>query len=682
VRNLETLAEKAKFTRRGPVPPTFDVNRVYSDAVLQGWRFWTRGWSLLRALVLGIAWWFCLRLLGFPMRAKLVYARWARQEMVRQGAVFIKLGQMLSTRVDAFSPEVVDELSRLQDQVPGFDFRVVQAVIEADLGAPLRQLFAKVDPVPLAAASLGQVHAATLNDGADVVVKVLRPGLAERFAIDLTWMLFMAERVSRWRWLLRLFGASPQTPYVRLVERLGISLYQQLDLWQEGLHGERFARNFASVPQVGAPAIYWSHTSTRILTQERIYGYRFDDEQGIRNAGIDYIAMAETGIRAFTKQIFEDAFFHADTHPGNVFVTADSRLIYLDFGMVEVIDEEFQAVLVEMFIHVIQQDWSAFLDDMVRADIVPAEVSRERLLPIFTEVWAAQLGFSSKRYTLQDVSDRFYAIMQEHPFRLPERFLFLTRTAASMEGVVYRANPHFKFLPVALPFFAKLVLSRVDVENPWLIREMLRSSHQGQSLERMLNLVRMAIDDDPAQMQQLTEQLVDVLTHPKAVPVRDALFQRALTGDMDTLVSQMPEGVVLSDGAWKKLACFLGSDAGKAWILNVLEHPQSHTVVGTWLQVARPGTLHVAWTEEILAHWFDDHVFTRRLLLALHRTLPHVKLPLTKLIETVDWTSLLTQRLPGVSWSLMKTAFGYLLDPQWSMRLGRDLIVRSRSKQS
>ena len=144
MRNLETLAEKAKFTRRGPVPPTFDVNRVYSDAVLQGWRFWTRGWSLLRALVLGIAWWFCLRLLGFPMRAKLVYARWARQEMVRQGAVFIKLGQMLSTRVDAFSPEVVDELSRLQDQVPGFDFRVVQAVIEADFAVFDRERLERV----------------------------------------------------------------------------------------------------------------------------------------------------------------------------------------------------------------------------------------------------------------------------------------------------------------------------------------------------------------------------------------------------------------------------------------------------------------------------------------------------------------------------------------------------------
>src|SRR3989338_4481190 len=179
--------------------------------------------------------------------------------------------------------------------------------------------------------------------------------------------------------------------------------------------------------------------------------------------------MAEIGIRAFTKQIFEDAFFHADTHPGNIFVTPDSRLIYLDFGMVEYIDEKFQQELVEMFIHVVQQDWDAFYNDMVQADIMPAEVDKERVLPIFREVTAAQLGYSDRRYTLAEVSQKYYAVMRDYPFRLPDRFLFLTRTAASMEGVVFRADPAFKFLPVALPFFSKLVLSRVDVENPWII---------------------------------------------------------------------------------------------------------------------------------------------------------------------------------------------------------------------
>ncbi|MEB3329117.1 MAG: AarF/UbiB family protein, partial [Candidatus Sericytochromatia bacterium] len=299
---------------RGPVPPTYDPDRLRADAELAGRPFRERRAAFRWALLLTLGWILLLWLLPGVRGLRVRFARWARREMVRQGAVFIKFGQMLSTRVDAFPEEVLAELALLQDQVPPFPFEEVRATIEEDLGEPLHRLFHHFEPRPLAAASLGQVHAATLPTGEDAVVKVLRPGLAERFAIDLVLMREFAQWLERHPRFLRLLGASPDTPYVVLVDRLGVSCYQQLDLWTEGLHGEKFARNFARMPRITAPGIYWSHVSTRVLTQERIYGVRFDDERAIRAAGIDYMEMAALGIRAFTKQIFEDAFFHADTH--------------------------------------------------------------------------------------------------------------------------------------------------------------------------------------------------------------------------------------------------------------------------------------------------------------------------------------------------------------------------------
>jgi predicted unusual protein kinase regulating ubiquinone biosynthesis (AarF/ABC1/UbiB family) len=618
---------------RGPNPPTYDPERLAAEADAAGAAFRERKWAFTRALVRFGLWLAWLFLTGFRTQTQVAFARWARQEMVAQGAVYIKLGQMLSTRVDAFSAEVLAELAHLQDKVPPFPFAYVRETVEADLGAPLADLFAFFDEAPLAAASLGQVHAARLKTGEDIVVKVLRPGLEPRFAMDLTLLRRFAQWLLRHPRLILLLGGNPTTPYVALVDRLGVSCYQQLDLWTEGLHGEKFARNFARDARVSSPAIYWSHSSTRVLAQERIYGYRFDDEAAIRAAGIDYIEMAEVGIRAFTKQIFEDAFFHADTHPGNIFVTEDRRLIYLDFGMVEYIDEKFQTELVEMFVHIIQEDWGGFYDDMVRADIVPAEVHRETVLPIFTDVFRAQLGFGDKRYTLQDVSDRFYSIMRDYPFRLPDRFLFLTRTAASMEGVVYRADPSFKFLPIALPFFAKLVLRRVDVENPWIIQDLLNASQSGGAFERLAGLVKMAIADEPEAMGGLTENLMEVVAHPKAAPLRKELQERLLSGGLGSLGAVLPENFKPTPRAVKLLEDFLVSPEGRDWALDILEDPRfpalaAPLVMGGKLPIDLPLDLG-----RILVAWFPPGSERRRATQIFHKLLADEAFPWAQMVD-------------------------------------------------
>ncbi|MDB5098083.1 MAG: hypothetical protein JWM80_2504 [Cyanobacteria bacterium RYN_339] len=618
---------------RGPNVPDYDPERLAKEADAAGAAFRERKWAFARAMLNFCAWLAWLFLTGFRTKTQVAFARWAREEMVAQGAVYIKLGQMLSTRVDAFSAEVLAELAHLQDKVPPFPFAQVKEIVEADLGGSLSELFASFDEAPLAAASLGQVHAARLKTGEDIVVKVLRPALEQRFAMDLTLLRRFAFWLLRHPKLILLLGSNPTTPFVALVDRLGVSCYQQLDLWTEGLHGEKFARNFAKEARVTSPGIYWSHSSTRVLAQERIYGFRFDDEAAIRAAGIDYIEMAEVGIRAFTKQIFEDAFFHADTHPGNIFVTEDKRLVYLDFGMVEYIDEKFQTELVEMFVHIIQEDWPAFYDDMVRADIVPAEVDRETVLPIFTDVFRAQLGFGDKRYTLQDVADRFYSIMRDYPFRLPDRFLFLTRTAASMEGVVYRADPSFKFLPIALPFFAKLVLGKVDVENPWIIQDLLNASQNGGAFERLAGLVRMAIADEPAAMGGLTESLMEVIAHPKAQPLRKELQERLLAGGLASMGTVLPENFALTPRAVKLLEDFLVSPDGRDWALGVLEDPRFPAFAAPLLSGDKSHIDVPLDFGRVLVAWFPPGSDRRRATQIFHKLLADPTFPWSTMVD-------------------------------------------------
>lgn len=617
---------------RGPVPPTYDPARIVAEAEAAPTLYRRRRTEFAWAVCQTLCWVALLFVVRGP-GMRLAFARWARKMMLRQGAVFIKFGQMLSTRVDAFSEEVLAELAQLQDKVPPFPYEQVKAIVEEDLGGPLETLFARFDPEPLAAASLGQVHAATLPTGEDAVVKVLRPSLAERFAVDLTLMRRAAQWIEAHPRLILRLGGNPTTPYVLLVDRLGKSCYEQLDLWAEGLHGEKFAKNFAKVPRVTSPKIYWTHASTRVLAQERIYGYRFDDEKAIRAAGIDYIEMAEVGIRAFTKQIFEDAFFHADTHPGNIFVTPDARLIYLDFGMVEYIDEKFQQELVEMFIHVVQQDWDAFYEDMVRADIMPVEVDREQVLPIFREVTAAQLGYSDRRYTLAEVSQKYYAVMRDYPFRLPDRFLFLTRTAASMEGVVYRADPSFKFLPIALPFFSKLVLSRVDHENPWIIQDLLKATSDGTMVDRLAGLVQMAMTDEPEAMASLAESLIDVVAHPKAAPLRAELKQRLLGGNVGGMMELLPEGFALGPGFGRRLEAFLMTPEGRDFALEILEDPRFPAF--TAKLVAARGkhlALPIDWGK-VVAAWFPSSSERGRAIEILHALLASPDFPWATFVD-------------------------------------------------
>nr|MBP6798800.1 ubiquinone biosynthesis regulatory protein kinase UbiB [Luteimonas sp.] len=276
------------------------------------------------------------------------------------GPIFVKFGQILSTRRDLLPPDIVDELALLQDQVAPFDGAAARAIVEDELGAPVDVLFASFDTVPLASASIAQVHAATLHATADappreVVVKVLRPGVEKQISGDIALLRTLASLVDR---------AHPNADKIRpreIVAEIENTLAAETDLQREGANASVLRRFWLDSPDLYVPEPIWSHTTQRVLTLERVRGINSDDIEALDAAGIDRKALAAKGVRVFYTQVFRDNFFHADAHAGNIWVDpsrqSNPRFIALDFGIMGQLSSEDQYYLAENFMAIFNKDY-------------------------------------------------------------------------------------------------------------------------------------------------------------------------------------------------------------------------------------------------------------------------------------------------------------------------------------
>ncbi len=289
------------------------------------------------------------------------------------GATFVKLGQILSTRPDLLPPDIAAELARLQDAVPPEPIEVVEATITRELGRPLTSVFANIDVQPLGSASIGQVHAARLASGEEVVVKVQRPQVEERIEEDLAVLEEMARL------------AQTRTPWGRvhdlraIVEEFATTLRGELDYVREGHNAERIARNLACEPGLRVPAIYWPYTTRRLLTMERIPGIKISDTRALEAAGYDLPALSAAVLRLSIKMILEDGFYHADPHPGNLVVGPGGVIGLLDYGMVGVLDRQTRDDVLYMLLAIIAQDTDRVVDQMLALGIVGSTFELERM---------------------------------------------------------------------------------------------------------------------------------------------------------------------------------------------------------------------------------------------------------------------------------------------------------------
>lgn len=378
-----------------------------------------------------------------------LHLRLALEEL---GTTFIKLGQILSTRADLLSPEYLVELTKLQDSAPPVAFEAIQQTIEAELGQSSEKLFAELDPTPLAAASIGQAHAATLWDGTEVVVKVRRPGVVEQVNEDLEILKELAATASRhWEF-------ADRYDLIGLVEEFSQTLRSELDYIREGHNAERFATNFAADPHIDVPRVFWEATTSRVLTLERIRGIKINDLEALDHQGTDRSWLAHYATNIVLKMVCEDGFFHADPHPGNFFIEQNGTIGLIDFGMVGVLDERTQELLAELLIVINRQDADHLVDVFLDLGVTRKRIDRALLRRDVEHLLAAYWGLPLGELKVTTVLNDIYSVMRRHGLHLPPNLALLFKTVIMIEGLGVHLDPNFQFTSSLAPYTERLVL--------------------------------------------------------------------------------------------------------------------------------------------------------------------------------------------------------------------------------
>ena len=394
-------------------------------------------------------------LLGHPRRdepyTRPEHVRMALEDM---GATFVKLGQILSTRADLLPPDYQAELAKLQDSAKPLASGEVEEVVAQELGGPMRSPFASFDPTPLASASIGQAHVATLTDGTEVVVKVRRPGVVEQIEEDLDILQGMAAAASR-RWEL-----AERYDLVGLAQEFALTLRGELDYIKEGRSAERFAANFAGDATVHIPHVFWETTTARVLTLERIKGLKIDDAAALDAAGIDRRALAERAARIVLKMVFEDGFFHADPHPGNFFIEPEGRIGLIDFGMVGTLDARTQDQLIGLLLAVTSQDSERLVDAFLELGVARQRVNRAVLSQDLGHLASRYYGRPLGELALGPVVEESLAIVRRNHLHLPPNLALLLKTVAMSESLGVKLDPQFTLTRVLAPYAQRLMLER------------------------------------------------------------------------------------------------------------------------------------------------------------------------------------------------------------------------------
>ena len=424
------------------------------------------------------AWWFELVLPRLGLARFVAKGRVRRlQKLARRfhdlavdlGGLMIKVGQFMSSRLDILPPEITRELEGLQDEVAPEDFARIVEQLERELSLPIERAFAHVEPTPIAAASLGQAHSAQLSPGlaADegvehVVIKVLRPGIEQVVEVDLAAL----RRVGRWASRVTLINRRADVP--ALVEEFATTSLEEIDYVHEAISVERFAGDFADDPRVRTPVVVWERSARRVLTLSDVTAIKITDVTGLQAAGIDPNAVAAELARATFEQIFVAGFFHADPHPGNIFVTPDAEhgfaLTYIDFGMMGEITDELKSGLQQFIFAVASRDARGWVVATQRlgvllpsADTVELERAITALFDRFGGMGVAELTRIDPR-ELEQFALQFSELVRTLPFQLPESFLLLVRTISLISGVTSALNRDFNMWDAVDPF-ARTLLS-------------------------------------------------------------------------------------------------------------------------------------------------------------------------------------------------------------------------------
>ena len=407
-------------------------------------------------------------LLGHERREK-PYTRpeHLRLALEQLGTTFVKLGQILSTRPDLVGAEFEAELSKLQDAAPAVSFEAVADAISSELGRPVDEAYETFEREPLAAASIGQAHAATLHDGTEVVVKVRRPGVVEQVEQDLDILQNLAARAQR-RW-----QAAAHYDLVGLAAEFATTLRAELDYLREGRNAERFAANFAGDPELHIPRVLWETSTSRVLTLERIRGINVSELRALDAAGIDRPALAERATRVVAEMVFEDGFFHADPHPGNFFIETAGTIGLIDFGMVGEIDEVLRERLGALLLALAREDPDRIATALLQLATAHGPVDRARLRADIERMVSRYAGKPIGELPLGALIGDVVDIIRRNELELPRELALLVKAVVMLEGVGARLDPEIRLGEVLAPYAQRFVTRML---SPAAIAQRLRQA--------------------------------------------------------------------------------------------------------------------------------------------------------------------------------------------------------------
>jgi predicted unusual protein kinase regulating ubiquinone biosynthesis (AarF/ABC1/UbiB family) len=382
-------------------------------------------------------------------------AVWLREGLIRLGPTFIKIGQALGTRADLLPLPYVKELSSLQDQVPSFPTTEAYARIEAELKMTLQQAYAEIDAEPIAAASLGQVYRARMHSGKEVAVKVQRPGLEAILSFDIA-VLYRLVHVAN-----RFFPkANENADWEGMLREFYLTVFEEIDYVKEGRNADRFRQNFHTWRVIKVPEIFWSHTTSRVLTLEFIRGSKVVDVEALRARRISPVKVNRLLVRTYLKQLLEDGFFHADPHPGNLLVMDTGHLAFFDFGMVGRITPKLQSQMIDAFFHVVSKDVHGLGQDIINLNFLKPGVDSEMIRPVVEGLFQHYLNLKLGEVNFKELTYDLADVVYEYPFRLPANFTYVMRALMTLEGIGIVTDPEFSFFETAKPYAKEFMLRR------------------------------------------------------------------------------------------------------------------------------------------------------------------------------------------------------------------------------
>ena len=396
-----------------------------------------------------------LNLLLFFRNTSRPRAERLRLALERLGPIFVKFGQMLSTRRDLIPTDIADELAKLQDRVPPFPSAQAVALLEAAYGKPLHDVFAEFDEIPVASASVAQVHFATLPDGRKAAVKILRPGISRVIAHDVALLDICAGLMERW------WEDGKRLKPKLVVAEFEKYLHDELDLMREAANCSQLRRNFADARLLLVPEVYWDWCSETVMVMERMYGLPIGNVPGLRAAGIDLSKLAANGVEIFYTQVFRDGFFHADMHPGNILVTRDGRYVAMDFGIVGTLTDIDKNYLAQNFIAFFNRDYKRVAELHIESGWAPADTRVDEFEAAIRSVCEPIFDKPLRDVSFGKVLLRLFQTSRRFGIEIQPQLVLLQKTLLNVEGLGLQLDPELDLWKTAKPWLERWMSEQV-----------------------------------------------------------------------------------------------------------------------------------------------------------------------------------------------------------------------------